>query len=98
MLPEKQSLFRADFAQHLKSIVTKIKRENKFTDVTLVCNDRTQFQAHRFILSASSPVFDHMLSGINHQNPIIFLHGIQSEIMNSLLQCSVSVFWGSNLW
>ena len=86
MPQERQSMIRSNFTQHLTSTVTKLRTDNKFTDVTLVCDDKRQFQAHKFILSASSSVFETMLSGANHQNPMILLHGIQSDVMDSLLQ------------
>ena len=58
---------------------------NELTDVTLVSDDKKQFKAHKIVLSASSPVFKSIISD-NLSSPIIYLRGIQSYEIESILQ------------
>merc|ERR1712072_1239609 len=60
--------------------------EGKHSDVTLVCDDQTQFKAHKIILSACSPVFRRIIDNNPSQHPLIYLRGIQSYEMESILQ------------
>ena len=76
------------YSDHLREMLQEMFVENSFTDVTLVCDDKKQIEAHRNILSACSPVFKDMLltekSSKNH--PVIYLRGIQSPEMEAILQ------------
>ena len=60
--------------------------EEKHFDVTLVCDDQTQFKAHKIVLSACSPVFKKIIDNNPSQHPLIYLRGIQSYEMESILQ------------
>merc|ERR1712058_196741 len=60
---------------------------NKSTDVTLVCNDKTKFKAHKFVLSACSPVFESIIEDLPHrEDSFIYLRGVQSQELKSILQ------------
>ena len=54
--------------------------------MTLVCDDQTQFKAHKIVLSACSPVFKKIIDNNPTQHPLIYLRGIQSYEMESILQ------------
>ena len=54
-------------------------------DVTLACEDRRHFQAHKFVLSASSPFFKDILQKNKHPHPLIYLKGMKSEVLESVL-------------
>ena len=59
-------------------------KENMFTDVTLVCDDNQQIQAHKVILSASSPSFKDLF--VKHEFlGAVFFRGVQKEEMSSIL-------------
>merc|ERR1712072_996487 len=60
--------------------------EEKHSDVTLVCDDQTQFKAHKIVLRACSPVFTKIIDNNPSQHPLIYLRGIQSYEMESILQ------------
>ena len=45
------------FTDHLLLMFKDLYEEEKYSDVTLVCDDQTQFKAHKIVLSACSPVF-----------------------------------------
>ena len=54
--------------------------------MTLVCEDQTEFKAHKIVLSACSPVFKKIIDNNPSQHPLIYLRGIQSLEMESILQ------------
>ena len=74
------------FTDHLQLIFKDLYEERRHTDVTLVCDDQTQFKAHKIVLSACSPVFKKIIDNNPSQHPLIYLRGIQSYEMESILQ------------
>ena len=54
---------------NLKGLLSR----NKFTDVTLVSDDKNAFKAHKFVLSAWSPVLRDLLVKQIWPDPIIYL-------------------------
>merc|ERR1712243_217374 len=75
-----------DFSVHLKGTLHDMLKTEEFTDVTLVCEDQRELQAHKVILSACSSVFRRMLQGRNNPNSIIFLKGISHLNLELILQ------------
>ena len=74
------------FSEHLQLMFKDLYEEEKHSDVTLVCDDQTQFKAHRIVLSASSPVFKKIIDSNPSQHPLIYLRRIQSHEIESILQ------------
>jgi hypothetical protein len=74
------------FTDHLQLMFKDLFEEGKHYDVTLVCDDQTQFKAHKIVLSACSPVFKKIIDNNPSQHPLIYLRGIQSYEMESILQ------------
>ena len=74
------------FSEHLQLMFKDLYEEGKHSDVTLVCDDQTQFKAHKIVLSACSPVFKKIIDNNPSQHPLIYLRGIQSYEMESILQ------------
>ena len=75
------------FSDHLPNMLREMMTEGAFTDVTLICEDKKNIKAHRNILAACSPVFKNMFEASNYANhPIVFLKGIKSSEMESILQ------------
>ena len=64
----------------------EMMKSNDFTDVTLVCDDKRQFKAHKIVLSACSSVFKSIINDLPHNNSVIYLRGIQHEEMESILE------------
>ena len=60
--------------------------QERLTDLTLVCEDQTQLKAHKIVLSACSSVFKKIIDNNHSQHPLIYLRGIQSYEMESILQ------------
>ena len=52
---------------------------DKFPDVTLVWEDSQQMEAHKVVLSISSPLFQNLLKGNRHKHPLIYMRGMKSE-------------------
>ena len=63
-----------------------LRCDEYFLNVTLVCDDGKQFDAHKLILSSSSSVFHSMLTGGNKQaHPIIYLRGTNGKDVQRVL-------------
>ena len=85
-MAEKYTLNWHTFTDHLQLMFKDLYEEGKHSDVTLVCDDQTQFKAHKIVLRACSPVFKKIIDNNPSQHPLIYLRGIQSYEMESILQ------------
>ena len=85
-MAKKYTLNWHTFPEHLQLMFKDLYEEEKHSDVTLVCDDQTQFKAHKIVLSACSPVFKNIIDNNPSQHPLIYLRGIQSYEMESILQ------------
>ena len=85
-MTEKYNLNWHTFSEHLQFMFKDLYEEEKHSDVTLVCDNQTQFKAHKIVLSACSPVFKKIIDNNRSQHPLIYLRGIQSYEMESILQ------------
>ena len=82
---EKLCLRRNDFMENLNSTLGRLRNDREFTDVTLVCEDGEEIEAHKVILAASSPFFQKVLQKSKHPHPLIYLRGFQSKGLVSIL-------------
>ena len=60
----------------------------KFSDLTLVSVEGDEFPAHKFVLSARSPVFDRMFASdhfVEAKNSRVVIADISSEVMRCFL-------------
>ena len=85
-MAEKYTLNWHTFSEYIKLMFKDLYQEGRYTDVTLVSDDQTQFKAHKIVLSACSPVFKKIIDSNPSQHPLIYLRGIQSYEMESVLQ------------
>ena len=69
---EEVSLKWEGFEDNVASTFARFRNVSDFSDVTLVCEDGTQVEAHRVILASSSTFFLNILKK-NHSNPVIFM-------------------------
>ena len=74
-----------DFKENISSAFGRLRNDKEFADVTLVCEDGQQLEAHKVILAASSPFFEKILQRSKHSNPLIYLKGFQSKDFLSIL-------------
>ena len=85
------------YTDHLRGLFHDIWNSNELADVTLVCEDKRQFKAHKVILSASSKVFR---SFICDNNTALCIKGVnlrkKSEICGrSLYLCGLNVLFAA---
>ena len=81
---EKFSLKWNEFQDNITSAFSNLRDDTTFTDVTLVSEDGHQVEAHKIILSASSPFFMNILKMRKHPNPIIYLKGFRAKELYAL--------------
>ena len=58
---------------------------NEFCDVTLASADGQKIMAHKVILAASSSIFRNMLVNENHSHPLIFMRGVNQQVLVALM-------------
>ena len=68
-----------DFMENVNSAFVDLRKDNDFTDVTLACEDGHQVEAHKVVLSESSPFFQNLLKRNKHTHPLIYMRGMKSE-------------------
>ena len=62
-----------------------MRDDTNFTDVTLISEDGQQLQAHKVILSASSPFFMNIFKINKHPNPLLYLKGFKAKQLDSII-------------
>ena len=83
-MEENLSLNWKSYSDHLKQMLQDLLTDESSHDVTLVCDDLKKIKAHRIVLKACSHVFASMLE--SESNAVVYLRGIQSEDLHSILQ------------
>ena len=83
---EKLNLKWHTHAIHLKDMMQDLTLSDALTDVTLVSDDKRYFKAHKIVLSASSQMFKNIINENPILSPIIYLRGIESHELESILQ------------
>ena len=73
------------FTDNVKGAFRNIKETQEFSDVTLACKDSPNVEAHRLVLSASSPVFRDILRCNSNSHPVIYLRGIEQKYLGFIL-------------
>ena len=83
---ENYSLSWNDFSTSTTNAFKLLLTEKNFTDVTLVCEDDKQIDAHKLILSSSSSFFQNILLRNHHPNPMIYLKGIKYKELEGIIK------------
>ena len=84
-MSEKLCLQWNDFMDNVTSAFKRLRGDKEFTDVTLVCEDGQQMEAHKVILASSSPFLEKILQKSKHPHPLIYLRGFQSKDFAAIL-------------
>ena len=84
-MSEKLCLQWNDFQDNIKIAFGNLRDDKDFADVTLACEDGHQVAAHRVILAGSSPFFQKLLGRNKHPHPLIYMRGMNSEDLNSIV-------------
>ena len=74
-----------DFRENLSSALGNLREDKEFTDVTLVCEDGQQVDAHKLVLIASSPFFLNILKRNKHPHPLIYMRGVRPQNLMSMV-------------
>ena len=82
---EKFCLKWNDFQDTITSSYKSLRESSDFSDVTLICEDNNQVEAHKIILSACSPFFMNVLQNNKHSHPIIYMRGLNKTNLMALL-------------
>ena len=83
------------FETNLKQSYAGLRETQNFSDVTLVCADGEQIEAHKVVLATASPFFFNMLHMDKHPHPRIYMKGLKftklGHIVDFIYQGEVSV-------
>jgi len=75
------------FLKHFQKSFSDLMTSNLYTDVTLVCDDKIHLNAHKVVLASCSEVLKNVINEFPQgTNSFIYLRGIKSEEMKSLLE------------
>merc|ERR1712202_31950 len=74
-----------DFEHCASNSFKDLLSQSDFVDVTLVSEDEQEMKAHKVVLSACSPVLKNILVRNPHQHPLIYLTGVKSQELKSLI-------------
>ena len=74
------------YNDHLKEMMLNLMQSHESTDVTIVCEDKTKFKAHQFVLNACSPVLHSIIKDLPLKHPVIYLKGVLAPEMKTILQ------------
>ena len=74
------------YTDHLKEMMQSLMEAKNSTDVTLVCDDKSKLRAHKFVLSACSPMFHSIIEDLPQKDSVIYLRGVLSQEMKAILQ------------
>ena len=86
MSQEKYNLNWHTYSDHLREMLHEMMKTEELTDVTLVCDDKSQFKAHKIVLSACSSVFKSIINDLPQNSSVIYLRGIQHQEIESFLE------------
>ena len=99
-MSEKLCLKWNDFQENVNKAFGRLRNETEFVDVTLACEDGQQVEAHKVILTASSPFFDNLLKKNRHPHPLIYMKGVKFEDLLAIvdfLYCGEANVYQENL-
>ena len=85
VMAEKVCLQWNEFSDHISCTFTNLRDDNDFADVTLACEDGEQVEAHRVVLSAACPFLKNLLKKSKHQNPLVYMLGVNSEDLKAMV-------------
>ena len=74
-----------DFKQNISASLGDLRSDKDFTDVTLVCEDGQQVEAHKVILVASSPFFKELLRKNKPSHTLVYMRGLKGPDLVSIV-------------
>ena len=86
MSEEKCNLKWNTHPDYLREMLNYMMKSEQLTDVTLVCDDRRKFKAHKIVLSACSPVFKDIILDLPPNDSVIYLRGVQHQEIEPIIE------------
>merc|ERR1719342_1961003 len=81
------NIFWTSYAKHYKQMLIEMMVLDKYTDVTLVCDDMVHVQSHKAILGSCSKMFRKIFDSADNGSKIfLYLKGTKSNHLKSILQ------------
>ena len=84
-MSEKLSLQWSEFKENVIASFRSLKDDSDFHDVTFASEDANRVEAHKVILSISSPFFQNLLKINKHLHPLIYMRAVRSEDLLELV-------------
>ena len=75
-----------EFDSNVSEFFSRVRKDQRFADVTLATDDGQHIQAHKIILSAGSHFFNNMYTKSNHSNMLVYLKGISSGHLEQVIE------------
>lgn len=82
---EKFCLKWNDFSENLTSTFSDLRNDEHLVDVTLACEDGTQIEAHKIVLTAGSHFFKSLLKTKRKDTPIIYMRGLKGSELSAIV-------------
>ena len=82
---EKFCLRWDDFQTSIVSSFGNMRKDDDFSDVTLICDGDLKIEAHKVILAASSSFFKTVLKQNKHPHPVFYMRGITTIQLSAAL-------------
>ena len=76
----------SEFRNIVCSAFEGLRNDHELTDVTLVCKDGEQLEAHKIVLASCSPFFMQLFKKNKHPHPLIYLRGIGVEDLVTMIE------------
>ena len=75
------------YSSHWLEALKDLKDTNFLSDVSILCEENTRFEAHKLVLSSCSSVLRNIIELLPAANSaVLYFHGINGNTMNSLLE------------
>ena len=74
-----------DFKENITNAFATLRDDNDLSDVTLVCEDGKQIDAHRVVLCISSPFFQNVFQTAKHAHLLLYMRGMKSENLLAII-------------
>merc|ERR1712098_780205 len=85
IMKEKVLLTVDDSRKNVSRTYSSLRNEIDYFDATLVSEDGVHFYAHKVVLAASSQFFQTSFKAADHPKPMLFFSGINSNLLNSIV-------------
>ena len=82
---EKFCLKWNDYNTNITTSYGELRESFEFSDVTLMCEEDHKIEAHRVILSASSPFFSRVLLKNNLSHQLIYMRGLKAMDLEAIV-------------